>query len=134
MKSMGFPLALLRIVTGVIYIAHGWSKISGGIPDTASFMGQLGVPVPMAAAWFIALLETVGGLALILGIFVAPIAVLLAIHMLAGIVLVHGANGFYVIGPGQGGYEFNLLLIAVLITMILLGPGAWALRGRKPSL
>lgn len=53
--------------------------------------------------------------------------------MATGIALVHAPNGFYVIGPGQGGYEFNLLLIAVLLTLILAGPGVWALRGRRPA-
>lgn len=133
MNRTGYFLALLRVVTGIIYIAHGWPKISGGIPETAAGFTQLGIPAPTAAAWFIALLETVGGLALVLGIFITPIAILLAIHMTAGIILVHGANGFYVVGPGQGGYEFNLLLIAVLLTLAFAGPGRWALRGRKTA-
>lgn len=133
MNRTGLSLALLRVVTGVIYIAHGWPKIMGGVPDTAAFLGQLGIPAPTAAAWFIALLESLGGLALLLGIFVAPVALLLAIHMLVGIVLVHAPMGFYVIGPGQGGMEFNLILIAALVTLALQGPGSWAVGGRKPA-
>jgi putative oxidoreductase len=133
MNRTGFSLALLRVVTGIIYIAHGWPKITGGVPATAAFFGQLGIPAPTAAAWFIALLESLGGLALLLGIFVTPVALLLAIHMLTGILLVHSKIGFYVLGPGQGGMEFNLILIAVLLTLVLQGPGSWAIRGQKPA-
>lgn len=133
MNRTGFSLAFLRVITGIIFIAHGWPKISGGVPDTAAMFGQLGIPAPTAAAWLIALLESVGGLALLLGILVGPVALLLAIHMLTGIVLVHAPIGFYVIGPGQGGMEFNLILIAALVTLALQGPGSWVIRGRKPA-
>ena len=133
MNRTGFSLALLRVVTGIIFMAHGWPKILGGVPETAAFFGQLGIPAPTAAAWLIALLESLGGLALLLGILVTPFALLLALHMLTGIVLVHSKIGFYVLGPGQGGMEFNLILIAALITLVLQGPGSWALRGRKPA-
>ena len=71
----------------------------------------------------IALAETLGGACLVAGLLVTPFALLLAAHMLAGIFLVHLANGFYVVGPGQGGYEFNLLLIAALLTLVLAGSG-----------
>lgn len=125
-------LAILRIVVGVTYILHGWPKLMEGSRGTSEFLGQLGFPVPVAWAWLVTLLETVGGLLLILGLFVTPIALLFIIEMLVGIVLVHAPNGWYVIGPGQGGVELNVLLIAALLVLILTGPGAWAL-GRRQS-
>jgi putative oxidoreductase len=126
----GLGLALLRIVLGVIFIAHGWPKIAGGAEGTAAFFANLGIPAPTLAAWAIALLETGGGLLLIVGFLVVPIAALLALHMLTGIFLVHIPNGFYVIGPGSGGYEFNLLLAAALLTLIFVGSGNWTLQDR----
>lgn len=123
-------LAILRIVLGVIFIAHGLPKLTGGIEGTAGFFGQLGIPVPLIAAWFIALLETLGGLMLVVGFFVTPVSLLLAAHMLTGIILVHAANGFYVIGPGQGGIEFNLLLAVCALAMVFCGPGLAALDNR----
>lgn len=129
----GTGLAILRVVTGLIFVMHGYPKLFGGIEGTAGFLGSVGVPVPTVAAWFVALLETFGGLALILGLFVAPVAILFAIHMLTGIVLVHAANGFYVVGPGQGGVEFNLLLIASMLALVLAGPGAASLDERRVS-
>ena len=122
-RNPGLGLAILRITIGLIFIMHGWPKIDGGLAGTSALLESLGIPFPVVVAWGIALLEVVGGACLIVGWFVTPAALLLAAHMLAGIFLVHLANGFYVVGPGQGGFEFNLLLIAGLITLLLAGSG-----------
>jgi putative oxidoreductase len=129
-RNPGLGLAALRIVLGIVFIAHGWPKLAGGIEETAAFFGSIGVPLPVLAAWGIALLETLGGAMLIVGLFVAPTAVLLAVHMLVGIFLVHLPNGFYVIGPGQGGIELNLVLTAALLALVLAGPGAATVASR----
>lgn len=123
-------LAILRIVLGVIFVAHGYPKIAGGVAGTAQFFGQLGIPLAGFFAWVITLLEFFGGIALVIGFLVTPIALLLTFHMLVGIVLVHAPNGFYVIGPGQGGIEFSLLLVAGLLGLVLAGPGMAALDSR----
>ncbi len=125
-------LAILRVVVGVIFIAHGAPKIFGGMEGTAGFFGSLGIPLPIVAAWMISLLEFLGGIALIAGFLVTPIALLLTTHMLIGILLVHAANGFYVVGPeAQGGVEFSLLLGASLLMLVFGGPGLAALDARK---
>ncbi len=125
-------LAILRVVVGVIFIAHGAPKIFGGMEGTAGFFGSLGIPLPIVAAWMISLLEFLGGIALIAGFLVTPVALLLTTHMLIGILLVHAANGFYVVGPeAQGGVEFNLLLGASLLMLVFGGPGLAALDARK---
>ena len=129
-RNPGLGLFILRVVIGLIFVMHGWPKLAGGIPDTATFLGSLGVPLAGVAAWGIALLETLGGACLIIGVFVTPVALLLAAHMLAGIFLVHLANGFYVVGPGQGGIEFNLLLVAGMLVLLLAGSGIAALESR----
>ena len=127
-RNPGLGLALLRVVTGLIFLMHGGPKLAGGIEGAAALLGSLGIPLSGVAAWGVALAETLGGACLIAGLFVTPFALLLAGHMLAGIFLVHLANGFYVVGPGQGGYEFNLLLIAALLTLVLAGSGIATVR------
>lgn len=128
----GLGLAILRVTLGVIFIAHGFPKLTGGIPGTAEMFGSLGIPAPTLAAWFIALLETFGGALLIVGFLVLPVAALLSIHMLVGIFLVHLPNGFYVIGPEQpDGIELNLLLIAGLVALMMAGPGIASLDARR---
>lgn len=126
-------LTILRVVLGVIFIAHGLPKLTGGIEGTVQFFGAVGIPAPLVAAWFIALLETLGGLMLLVGFLVTPVSLLLALHMLTGIVLVHAPNGFYVIGPGQSGIEFNLLLVASLLVMVFCGAGLAAIDNRNSA-
>lgn len=126
----GLGLALLRIVVGIVFIAHGWPKLAGGMEGTAGYFGSLGIPAAGLAAWFIALLETFGGALLAVGLFVTPLAALFIAHMVTGIFLAHLSYGFYVIGPGAGGYELNLLLAASALTLILAGGGRWALQDR----
>lgn len=123
-------LAILRIAVGVIYLTHGIPKLLGGVPGTADFLGQLGIPAPTIAAWAVTLLEVGGGLLLVLGLLVVPVAILFIIHMSVGLVLVHLPEGWYVVGPGQGGAEFNVLLIAANLALVLGGAGLWALGGR----
>lgn len=122
---------LLRVVLGVIFVAHGALKLFGGVGGTIAFFGQLGIPVPFLAAWLITLLEFVGGMFLIVGLFVVPTAILLTVHMLLGIFLVHAQNGFFVLGAEvPNGMEFNLLLIAGLLSLLLGGSGYMAVDSR----
>lgn len=126
-------LTILRVVLGVIFIAHGLPKLTGGIEGTVELFGATGIPAPLVAAWFIALLETLGGLMLLIGFLVTPVSLLLALHMMTGIVLVHAPNGFYVVGEGQGGIEFNLLLVASLLVMMFCGAGLAAIDNRSSA-
>jgi len=89
------------------------------------------MPAPVLAAWLVALLETIGGLLLIIGFLVTPAALLLVGHMLLGIVLVHSSNGWYVIERGQGGVEFSVILIASLLMLVFGGSGTASLDARK---
>ena len=127
---------ILRIVLGVIFVAHGAATLfgDGGPGGLAGLLGSLGVPLPILAAWLVTLLEFVGGMFLIVGLFVLPTAILLAVHMLVGIILFHAQNGFYVVGPGTNGVEFNLLLIAGLLSLLLGGPGLAAVDSREQRL
>ncbi|MFQ5746077.1 MAG: DoxX family protein [Gemmatimonadota bacterium] len=126
-------LTVLRVVLGVTFIAHGAPKLFGGLDMTSGFFGQLGVPLPTLAAWGVALLEFLGGLGLIAGLLVTPLSILLGMEMFLGIIFLHARNGWYVVGGGSDGVEFNVLLIAALLMLILGGPGLAALdsRGRR---
>lgn len=124
-------LALLRVALGVIFITHGAAKLFGGMEGTIGFFGSIGIPLPTVAAWAVALLEFVGGISLVFGFLVTPISLLLTLHMLAGIVLVHAPNGWWVIGPqANGGVEFNVALIAGLLMLVFGGPGLASIDGR----
>ncbi|MFQ5690645.1 MAG: DoxX family protein [Gemmatimonadota bacterium] len=122
----GLGLALLRVVLGVTFVTHGTPKLFGGVGGVAEFLAGLGVPAPTLAAWLLASLESFGGILLILGLLVTPVALLLLVEMAMGILLVHGQAGWYVIGPEArppGGVEFNVVLIASLLALVFAGPG-----------
>ena len=125
-KCGAWSLSFLRVVTGLTFAIHGYQKISMGVDNFANMLLLLGVPAAPFMAWVVTLVELIGGILIILGI-THWASKLLIIDMLVAIWLVHLPNGFNV---GQGGYEFNLLLIAALFTLISMGPGTCSI-GKK---
>jgi putative oxidoreductase len=76
-------LLIVRVILGVIFIAHGYPKLFVfGIPGFTQFLSQLGVPLPGFFAVVVSLVEFVGGIVLILGIFSRWAGLLLAINWL----------------------------------------------------
>jgi putative oxidoreductase len=128
--NAGLGLFILRVMIGLIFLFHGLGKligppfVGGGIDGTAGFFGQIGIPMPIIAAWAIALLETVGGLALILGVAVPLFGLLLAIDMAVAILKVTIKKGLI---PGS---EFELVLLAGCVCLVLAGPGIMAVQIR----
>lgn len=128
----------IRVVLGYGFMVHGWAKWSRGPAGFGKLLHQLGVPFPDGTAWLVTGLELFGGLALLLGIFVAVVSIPLICSMLTAIFTVHLRYGFSSIntiglnanGPifGPPGYEVALLYIAGLLVLILAGPGALSLQ------
>ena len=110
----------------------------------AELLKQAHVPLPLASAWLVTLLEIFGGLALLIGTFVTIVSVPLILSMLGAMFIVNIRYGFSAVktigltpeGPqlGPPGYEINLLYVACLVALILGGAGPWsidALRSRR---
>jgi putative oxidoreductase len=131
--NAGLGLFILRVVIGFIFLWHGLGKLigppfaGGGMDGTIGFFSSLGIPMHVAAAWLVAIVETAGGAALILGIAVPIFALLLGIDMLVALLKVHLSQGFSV---ASGGYEYVLVLIAGLACLALAGPGIMAVQIR----
>jgi putative oxidoreductase len=123
----------LRLVIGYGFMVHGWAKWSRGPAAFAELLKQVGVPLPLANAWLVTLLEIFGGLAVLMGAFVAVVSVPLILSMLGAMFTVNIKYGFSAVntigltpeGPlfGPPGYEINLLYIAGLVALILGGAG-----------
>lgn len=126
--------ALLRLVLGVVFFAHGAQKMLGwfggfGFSGTMGFFTTtMHIPAPFA---FLAIAaEFFGGLGLILG-FVTRIAAFgIAVNMLVAIATVHSAFGFFMNwnGTQKGeGFEFHLLVLAMTAFLMIRGAGAFSI-------
>jgi len=137
-----FGPAVLRLAVGAIFVAHGAQKLfglwgGGGPNGTAAFFAQLGLTPAFPLAIFVGLVELFGGLLLLAGAFTAIVAAVLTINMLVAAWTVHVPNGFFLnwtMTPGQGhGYEFNLVLIGALVSLMFSGPGALSFDSHRAS-
>jgi putative oxidoreductase len=127
----------LRLVIGYGFVAHGWAKLSRGPAGFAKLLEQIGAPLPEATAWLSTLTEVLGGVAILVGAFVAVVSVPLIVMMLVAMFTVHLRYGFSAVntigltaeGPqfGPPGYEVNLLYIAGLLALILGGAGPFSI-------
>lgn len=120
----GFAPTVLRVVTGVIFALHGYQKLEGGLPMVAGMLEGMGFPMPMVFAVLLIAAELGGGILLILGVLTRLSAKVLAIVSVVALVSVHLPNGFFM---STGGYEYILLLLAASVSLVLSGPGKWAL-------
>jgi putative oxidoreductase len=109
-----YGLLPIRIMAGIEFIAHGIPKfydISGGY----GFFQSINLPPELFLP--IALLEVIGGLAILFGILTRIASSLFIIEMIGAIVTAKLSRGFI------GGYEFELLLISICISLVIMGPG-----------
>jgi len=113
------PLALfvLRLVLGVIMIAHGSSKVFGGISHHVQMVSGLGLPGWLA--YFSAAAEFFGGILVIAGFLTRFAALAIAVNMGVAIWKVHWKNGLM----GDHGYQFPLALAAIAFALIFFGAG-----------
>ena len=84
----------IRMILGVGFMVHGWAKWSRGPAAFAELLKQVDVPLPLANAWLVTLLEIFGGLALLLGAFVAIVSIPLILSMLGAMFTVNIKYGF----------------------------------------
>lgn len=125
-------LTFLRLVLGVVFLAHGCQKLLGwfggyGFSGTMGFFTQMGTPV--IVAFLVIMTEFFGGLGLIVGLLTRIPAFGIACLMVGAIFTVHLQNGFFMnwYGNQKGeGYEYHLLAIAIAATLLLRGAGAFS--------
>ena len=126
-------LTILRLVLGVVFLAHGCQKMLGwfggyGFHGTMGFFTHMGMPA--AVAFLIICTEFFGGLGLIFGLFTRIASFAIACLMLGAIFMVHLPNGFFMnwTGTQKGeGFEYHLLVIAIAAALLLRGAGAFSI-------
>lgn len=131
----------VRLIVGFGFMAHGFAKLSKGPDAFAAILSAMNVPMPHLMAWLTIGTELLGGLAFLLGAYVAIASVPMTIVLLVAIFTVHLPYGFSSIKLigfhggqaqfGPPGYECDLLYIACMVAVVLSGPGPLALTRRK---
>jgi uncharacterized membrane protein YphA (DoxX/SURF4 family) len=112
------------LVFGILFLIHGISKFQQ-MAGTEQFFTKIGLP--HIAVPLIALVEIIGAISLILGVGSRIFAFILALDMIVAILIVKLGMGFV------GGYEFELTLVAGLVSLIFSGPGGFALNLKNTS-
>ncbi|WP_441242032.1 DoxX family protein [Tardiphaga sp. 768_D3_N2_1] len=130
-RTAPYAALLLRLGLGALFLAHAGLKFFVFTPaGTAKFFGSLGLPPELA--YLTIAVETVGAIALILGLWTRVAAVVLIPILLGAIVTVHGPAGFFFTNP-KGGWEYLALWIVALGAQALIGAGAYALDNLRGS-
>ena len=128
------PLAL-RLSLGVIFLAHGAQQLFGiwdgpGLPEPIGISKVAG-RIPAYLTLVSAGTKFIGGIAVAVGLLTRLAALGLSLDTVAWILKVHLVNGFFLnwsMMPGKGhGYEYNLALLAMSISLLVSGPGKLAL-------
>ncbi len=123
-KNLDRAALVLRLVLGAVFIGHGYQKVfEMHVSNVAGFFDTLGVPMAGLTGPFIAYLELLGGLAILLGAFTRVIALLLACDMLGAIILVHAKGGFF----APKGIELVFGIFGMAIALVFLGAGAYSI-------
>lgn len=127
----------LRLIVGFGMIQHGLAKFERGPDAFAATLNSLSVPAPHLMSWITILVEIAGGLAVLVGFAIPIMAIPMAAILLVAMFRVHLQYGFssiklvsVTLGKpqfGPPGYECALLYLACLTTLVIGGPGPFAL-------
>jgi putative oxidoreductase len=123
-RSRHWGIAILRVMVGIVFLAHGGQKVFVyGFSGVQGAFGQMGIPMPTVMGPFVALLELVGGVMLVLGVGTRWVSILFAVEMAVAVLKVHLSAGFFL----PRGFEFALTMCAASCALALEGPGPAAL-------
>jgi len=122
-KYSPYFLALLRIVTALLFIEHGTAKLMG-FPS----MGGGGSPPLLSLFGVAGLIEIIGGILVLLGLFTRPAAFIMAGEMAVAYWMMHAPNSpFPLLNQG----EAAILFCFVFLYLVAAGAGAWSVDGNR---
>jgi putative oxidoreductase len=116
------PTIVLRITLFIILIMHSVpGMLDGGVNAFGSqYLNEVGfAPVGVPLAWAIKLSHVICAVLLLINRYINIASIITIIILVMGIVMVHFKEGWFVVGGGRNGVEFNILLISVLIYLML---------------
>lgn len=135
-KCAPYAALPLRMIVGYGFLAHGLAKWLKGPEAFAGVLHAIGVPLPQLMAWLTIATEIVSGIAILIGGFVSLISIPAISVLAVAIFTVHLPYGFSSIKLmsisdgrahfGPPGYECDLLYIACIVALLLMGPSPWS--------
>jgi putative oxidoreductase len=117
-----YALAVLRIVTALIFIEHGTQKLFGFPPSESALPALLSLP------GIGGMLEFAGGILILLGLFTRPVAFVLSGEMAVAYWIFHAPRSIF---PALNGGDAAILYCFVFLLLVFTGPGAWSLDGAR---
>lgn len=115
-------LAVLRIMTALLFIQHGTQKLFNFPPSTMEM--PAGMETIMLAA---GILETFGGLQILIGFQTRVVAFVLSGMMAVAYFMAHAPQGFF---PANNMGDAAILFCFVFLYLVFAGPGAWSVDKR----
>jgi putative oxidoreductase len=122
-----YGLMVLRVVLGIAFLIHGWSKFSGGVDGVAGFFTSLNIPAPSLVAYIVSIVELVGGALLIVGFLTQLASILLFLDMLGAILFAFLMRGQPFVENGGISWEKEAVFAAAALCIFLAGPGIWSI-------
>lgn len=122
-------LFLLRLALAIILLMHSVpGMFNGGVNDFGEgYLNAVGfAPFGVFLAWLIKLSHVVNAVCLILDRYVKLSSLPTLLILVAGIVMIHFQEGWFVVGGGRNGMEFNFLLIVALLTVMFQNSNPWS--------
>jgi putative oxidoreductase len=116
-------LLVLRLVVGIAFLHHGWSKIQ----EPMTWMNKFPNPPPGFLQAAAAVAEFGGGIALIIGFLTPLFAFLIACNMAVAAATVHIPHGDPFVGHGGPSWELAAVYFSVAVCLLLVGPGQLSL-------
>lgn len=113
---------IMRLAVGGVFLSHGITKYQNGIQATAGFLHGVGLPFSTIFAGYLIVVETIGAVCVMLGIFTRIWAAAMAVNMAVAIALA--------VLPSGRSFELEALLLAGAVTLVALGDGPLSLAVR----
>lgn len=124
-------ILLARILLMVLFVIFGWGKLLG-FGATVAYMDSVGLPLPTLTAGITVIMELFVGLAIVIGFYTRPLALLLGLYTLGAAVIGH--QFWHMIDPDRIGaminFYKNVSISGGLLLLCIMGPGRYSLDGR----
>lgn len=111
-------LSIVRIAAAGNMLIHGISRVvTGGVAPFDEYLSSLGFPP--YTAFIITAVELIAAVLIIINRWASILSIIFCVELIAGIILVHGPEGWFVVGHGRNGSEYSVLLILCFVSVII---------------